>query len=267
MERGFVSRYKILIVDDNKNNLFTLHILLNKLEKCEVIEASGGYEALSKVLSEKIDLIFLDIQMPEIDGFEVAKLFDREYKLKSALKELKNKEGLLIQQSRLAAMGEMISAIAHQWRQPLNVIGLIAQEAEQSYEFGEMDEKAFSQMVNSIMKQLDYMSHTIDDFRDFFKPNKKKEKFNPKVLILEVFNIVSAQLKHHFIDIELNSKDESDIKIYAYAAEFRQVLLNIINNSKDSIIEKQKREDENYKGKISAQSLKDGAKFIIKIKF
>ncbi len=173
-----------------------------------------------------------------------------------------HQEQILIQQSRLAAMGEMISAIAHQWRQPLNVIGLVIQNARLIYNRGKMDSDGFDKIVEKIMLQVNYMSKTIDDFRNFFKPNKLKDLFNPKDSILEVFNIVSAQLKHHYIEIKLKC-DSFDNSIYGYESEFKQVLLNIINNAKDSIIEKQKTQ--NYVGEIVVELIQKNEEIIITI--
>ncbi|MGD0280985.1 MAG: CHASE domain-containing protein, partial [Dissulfurispiraceae bacterium] len=88
------------------------------------------------------------------------------------------KEQLLFQQSRMAAMGEMIGAIAHQWRQPLNVIGLIIQNLQMAYEYGELDKERLKNAVATAMWQINFMSKTIDDFRNFFKPSKEKENFD-----------------------------------------------------------------------------------------
>ncbi len=80
---------------------------------------------------------------------------------------------MLIQQSKIAAMGEMVGAIAHHWRQPLNAVGVIVQDIEDAYRHGELDDNLISNAVEESLKQLQYMSRIIDDFRNFFKPSKE----------------------------------------------------------------------------------------------
>ena len=92
-------------------------------------------------------------------------------------KELKNQQNLLVEQSKSAAMGEMISMIAHQWRQPLQAVSILIQKLPLLKEIqGEISDEMLNDVVSQVSMQLDYMSKTIDDFRDYFKPNKKKEE-------------------------------------------------------------------------------------------
>ena len=131
-------------------------------------------------------------------------------------------------------MGEMIGAIAHQWRQPLNTLGLIIQDLEEAYGFGELDEKYIKDTVQTSMKQINFMSKTIDDFRNFFRINKKITHFSVKQAIQETVNIVLAQLKHHNIKITISG---DDFEIKGFDNEFKQTILNIIGNAKDMIME------------------------------
>ncbi|MGD0282883.1 MAG: PAS domain S-box protein, partial [Dissulfurispiraceae bacterium] len=101
-----------------------------------------------------------------------------ERRVNKEIASRQEKEQLLFQQSRMAAMGEMIGAIAHQWRQPLNVIGLIIQNLQMAYEYGELDKERLKNAVATAMWQINFMSKTIDDFRNFFKPSKEKENFD-----------------------------------------------------------------------------------------
>ena len=158
-----------------------------------------------------------------------------QIKIDNAIKENVEKEKLIQTQSKLAAMGEMIGAIAHQWRQPLNVLGLNTQLLIEDYFDGKIDEEYLEQYEEKQMKIIKFMSKTIDDFRNFFKVNKEKEKFNVKNAILEVLEIVSAQLKNHNIEVILNGEG---FEINGYPSEFKQVILNLINNAKDAILEK-----------------------------
>ena len=151
----------------------------------------------------------------------------------NAIKENREKEKLLQTQSKLASMGEMIGAIAHQWRQPLNVLGLNTQLLIEDYLDGKIDEKYLENYEEKQMKIINFMSKTIDDFRNFFKVDKEKEKFSIKKAIEDVIEIVSAQLKNHNIEVILNG---DDFEINGYPSEFKQVILNVINNAKDAIL-------------------------------
>jgi len=134
------------------------------------------------------------------------------------------KQKLLIQQNRLAAMGEMIGSIAHQWRQPLNNISLIIHFIKDN-----IKESTFDNFLYRAKEQINYMSQTIDDFRDFHKPSKNSEPFDIKyaiksaISILHVNNNITITLKgtHLYID--------------GYKNEFQQAILNILSNAKDAI--------------------------------
>ncbi len=158
---------------------------------------------------------------------------DLEIQIDNAIKENREKEKLLQTQSKLASMGEMIGAIAHQWRQPLNVLGLNTQLLIEDYLDGKIDEKYLENYEEKQMKIINFMSKTIDDFRNFFKVDKEKENFSIKKAIEEVIEIVSAQLKNHNIEVILNG---DDFEINGYPSEFKQVILNVINNAKDAIL-------------------------------
>lgn len=155
------------------------------------------------------------------------------------LTEKKNQERMLIQQSKMAQMGEMIGAIAHQWKQPLNAIGLYVQELDSEFDFDEkIDEilkERVSHMSDSVMQELEFMSQTIDDFRNFFKPNKNRENFSITKAINETLSIVSPQLKSHSINVDITFSENYIDNISGYKNEFKQVILNLLTNSKDAI--------------------------------
>ena len=150
-----------------------------------------------------------------------------------AKEEKERQEAILIQQNKLAAMGEMIGAIAHQWRQPLNELGIRIQKIKYKYAKNEIDDKYIDKFVKDNKKTISFMSKTIDDFRNFFRIDKEKRDFHIKNAIDDVLNILSAQLKNHYIDVNL---DGEDFILHGYQSEFQQVLINIIANSKDAFI-------------------------------
>ncbi|KLD96335.1 sensor histidine kinase [Aliarcobacter butzleri] len=175
---------------------------------------------------------------------KIEKLISQEKKLNTELEEKvivetskqKEQEQLLIQQTRLAAMGEMIGNIAHQWRQPLNALGLILQNLKFSYEIGELDEKMIDKSVKKATMLTENMSKTIDDFRNFFRPNKAKENFKINEGITKAVELIESTFEHNNIKLE---KDfvSSDIEFFGFANEFSQVILNLLTNAKDAVLE------------------------------
>ncbi len=163
-------------------------------------------------------------------------LFQRMVRKKS--QELLQNEELMIIQSKHAAMGEMIGLIAHQWRQPLSVISIISTNIIASVELEEeiIDNELAEEMKN-ISKQVQHLSTTIDDFRNFFKPNKTKVTINISYIIDEANKLLGNSLKSN--NIEFITKNNENYEIETFPNELLQVVLNIINNAKDVLIEKQ----------------------------
>lgn len=143
----------------------------------------------------------------------------------------------LIQQSKLAEMGEMIGAVAHQWNEPLVELSAIIQDIEMAYCNEELDEESVKQFVKDSMMQIQYMSKTLKDFRNFLKPSTKKRIFDVKKAIKEVTELLGRQIYYSNINLFVNfTPEDRDIFAYGYENEFKQVLLNIINNAKKKII-------------------------------
>ncbi len=141
----------------------------------------------------------------------------------------------LQQQSKLASMGEMIGAIAHQWRQPLNEIGIAIQNLKYDYEDGLITEEYLNDFIASTKKVIKFMSDTIDDFRNFYRVDKTKEIFNVKDAIEKTLSIQKAQLVNNHISVEVIG---DGFEVNGYKNEFQQVILNLINNAKDILLEK-----------------------------
>ncbi len=160
-------------------------------------------------------------------------------------------ERLLVQQSKMAAMGDMIGAIAHQWRQPLNALAITIQDIKYAYEYGELDEAYISNTIRGSMEKINFMSKTIDDFRNFFRPTKEKSKFFISPIVQSVASILESQLKNN--DIELTIYGD-DFETFGYAGELSQVILNIISNSRDAILAK----DNNAKRWIKVNIMASG---------
>jgi signal transduction histidine kinase len=147
----------------------------------------------------------------------------------------KEQEQLLIQQTRLAAMGEMIGNIAHQWRQPLNALGLVFQNLKFSYEIGDLNDDMMTRTMNKAEMLTNNMSKTIDDFRNFFRPNKEKEYFDINKNVLSAIDLVESTFEFYNIKLEKYFQEEK-IEYYGFPSEFSQVILNIISNAKDALL-------------------------------
>ena len=150
-----------------------------------------------------------------------------------------DQERLLIQQSRLAAMGEMISNIAHQWRQPLNALGLLLANIKDANDYHELDTALIDESTAKGQQLIQKMSTTIDDFRNFFKPNKLKEDFRLAETIEQTLELIGHSLKNHNIAVQMTGGGA--IQVNGYPNEFSQVLLNVLNNAKDAMLERQVR--------------------------
>lgn len=159
-----------------------------------------------------------------------------DQRIHEEIEKSRRQEQMLLQQSRLVAMGEMIGNIAHQWRQPLNVLGLSIQNLEMASEFGELDHDYIVNMIDTSMKQVTYMSKTIDDFRNFVNPNSAQIRFDLGEAIEESIRLLNPTLNSSSIKTTVH-KSETAIKILGNASEFKQVIVNLINNAKDAFIE------------------------------
>ncbi|WP_258238279.1 ABC transporter substrate binding protein [Arcobacter sp. CECT 8983] len=145
----------------------------------------------------------------------------------------------LIQQGKLAEMGDMVAAIAHQWNEPLVELSAQVQDIQTSFLLGELKNHHVQEFVDDSMIQIKYMSKTLSDFRNFLKPSTKKIFFSIKKSFEEIFEIIGKQIFYSNINIKVNyNYIGDDLLIYGYENEFKQVLLNLINNAKNKIIEK-----------------------------
>ncbi len=150
------------------------------------------------------------------------------------ISEIKNKEKLLIEQSKMAAVGEMIGNIAHQWRQPLSVITTIVSGWNIYNDFGKFDKKIVLDEANIILSNANYLSQTIDDFRQFIKGEKHVKEFDFNSIENNLFRLISPSIKVN--QIILDKKIDTDKKVLGNPNELLQALINVLNNSIDAII-------------------------------
>ena len=160
-----------------------------------------------------------------------------EERVKQEVEKNREKDKQLLQQSRLAQMGEMISMIAHQWRQPLSAISASSMAIVTKAKLNKLDKDIAIELSTKISQYSQHLSKTIDDFRDFFKSNKQKQDLTYTQLVEDVLNIVETSIVNKNIKIIKELKDETVFN--SYANELKQVLLNIIKNAEDVLLEKE----------------------------
>lgn len=159
-----------------------------------------------------------------------------EDRIANSLHEIRQKDQLLIQQGRLAAMGEMINSIAHQWRQPLNNLGLIIQYTKISFDTGVLTREDMEIEIAKAMDTIKFMSQTIDDFRNFFRTDKQKSIISVIDQLNRTLALVSASFQHLNISIKIDVHES--VTAFGHSNEYSQVMLNILNNAKDVFIER-----------------------------
>ncbi|MFA9373057.1 MAG: sensor histidine kinase [Poseidonibacter sp.] len=169
------------------------------------------------------------------------------------------KNNILFQQSKMAAMGEMIGNIAHQWRQPLSLITTAASGMKLKKEFGMLSDDEYKSSLNSILGAANHLSSTIEDFRNFFSPIKEKNSFISNDLVEKVFKLLGKEYSNKNIKIVKNIQD---FEIYSFENELLQVIINLLNNSRDELI---KIEDIS-KRFIFIDLLKENENFILRVK-
>jgi PAS domain S-box-containing protein len=169
---------------------------------------------------------------------ELQKLnFTLEERIKKEVNNSRDKDQKMIEQSRLAQMGEMISMIAHQWRQPLTAISATTNNLMFKIMLDDVDKKFFKTELDLIAEYTQHLSKTIDDFKDFFKDNKLKETVALTPIIRDTLDIMEASIRNKNIEIitDLQCEDE----ITTYPSEIKQVVLNLLKNAEDALLEKE----------------------------
>ena len=223
-----------------KINLFIpLKLLLSntkKMERGEMINIldTGRNDVIGSLLTSFIKMNeTVNSRTKELQGFKEM----LEIKVKDEVEKNRKKDQQLIQQSRLAQMGEMISMIAHQWRQPLSSISAIAGTLSMDVMMDEYKKEFFQERLESIDEISQHLSSTINDFRDFYKPDKKKEIVKLEEVIRKSLSIIRTSLLNDNTEIieEYNSKEEIEL----YNNELMHVILNILKNAQDKLQEMQ----------------------------
>jgi signal transduction histidine kinase len=218
-------------------------------QQVEIPDSKDEIGDLAKALKQMTK----ELRETTIDRSELQTQVNREVQ-KSRQKDL-----IMMHQARLAAMGEMIGNIAHQWKQPLNALIFLLYNIKDHFDSNELTRENLDAFVENGDKLIRKMSATVDDFRNFFKPDKKKGKFSINRIIKDSLLLVDASFRFNNISVTLN-EERGKISIWGFANEYSQVILNILNNARDSITSK------GIKGEITIDAFRENGHAVVKIK-
>jgi len=190
--------------------------------------------------SERLDKIIKQSDKTQMQLLKTNELLDEykntlELKVKEEVAKTEEKEKIIYEQSKFAAMGEMIDAVAHQWTQPLNLINLQIDMMSYDFQEGKVDQQYMDNFKAKTFEYVEHMNNTLNEFRTFFRPNKQQTKFNIKQMIDKVLLLLKDELIKNTIQTKINVINDFDI--VGIENEFKHIFLNIINNAKDAFIE------------------------------
>lgn len=155
-------------------------------------------------------------------------------RIERAVAEKREKEQMMVQQAKMATIGEMIESIAHQWRQPLNIMGIGMSNLDLKHQMGTLEPQELDSLICTVQRQVEYMSQTIDDFRNFFKKDKVIERVALKPLIEDVVALLKPAFHQKSIEATLHLPE--NIEADLYPNELKQVILNLLNNARDALL-------------------------------
>ena len=213
----------------------------DELEK-QIIEKQK--EVKEKYLNNLRNLLLISLSLTIVFlfiSFYISKKLEKRFfkykqQLFNHIKRNREKDNMIAQQAKMAAMGEMLENIAHQWRQPLSAISTISTGIKIQYEYADVDKEEVIKSMATIATTTKYLSQTIDDFRDYFNPKKEATYFSLKNIFQKASDLLEPQLNLKNIQV---IKDIDDIYIHGLENEFLQVIINILNNSKDEFERKE----------------------------
>lgn len=180
------------------------------------------------------------VEFPASVSLTSFRMNDRDLVL-SSIRDISKRvdaEGQLMQAQKMAAVGEMLGAIAHQWRQPLNTLATYISSLQAAYYNSMLSKEVVERVVTGAGDQIAFMSKTIDDFRNFFKPSKTKGPVDILTSVISAVKLMEAQMRHNNINLTVkNMTGANTLIVFGYQGEFIHVLVNILANAKDAILE------------------------------
>ena len=181
--------------------------------------------------------IFIAIPLGVFFSKPLYKFYEElDRRVKEEIEKRREKEQILMHQSKLASLGEMLGNIAHQWRHPLTRLSLLIQNFELTYKMNKLTPEYIEKFKQNAMSQIKYMSNTIDDFTNFFKRDTEKVEFLAEDVIKDALKLIEGRIEKNSIKVEV--KKFFNKKIVGYKTEFSQVVLNILNNAIDALKER-----------------------------
>jgi len=208
----FPVELRLQLISDDEGNPYTMWAIVHDISERKRVQDN---------------LSFKTQQLEEINQ-------SLEIRVQKTVLDLRQRDQVLLQQNRLAIMGDMINNIAHQWRQPLNTLGLHLQLLPSAFKHGGLNKEYLDKYVNDSMLIIDHMAKTIDDFSCFFKPDKKREIFNANQSVDRAIQLIKASYDYNNIKLVVNYMNEP--MIHGYSNEYSQVILNILCNAKDALL-------------------------------
>ena len=238
IKNGFIQNMNQSLLDilgyENKDELIgnlATGILIPTSKEKFIKYNSKIFQEIS-IITKNGDIIPVIIKIKDIT------FSNEEYKMVSILdlSELKDKEKMVVLQSKHSAMGEMISMIAHQWRQPLACVSSIVNRIKLKNNMNKVDKEFLNTVLDEMNDYIQYMSNTIDDFRNFFSIDTKKELISLPEIVLNVQKLINKSFDSQNINIEIEYSELT--KRYLFKNELVQIVLNILNNSRDAFLER-----------------------------
>lgn len=251
-----------LLEDDLLPDLILLDVVMPEMdgyELCEIILSKEKYAHIPiifvTVLENERDILkgfnlgAVDYVIKPVEPVVLKARINTHLKLKNyndkLLEDLKIKDELIYNQSKLSSIGEMFENIAHQWKQPLSSISVTTSGIKLEKEFGTFDENKFFKSLDNIDDAVSYLSQTIDDFKNFLSNDTKKYEFNIKDIIEKTLKLMHSKLRQNEIEIDNNVKD---ILVNSYKNDLIQIIMNIFTNAQDALL----KIKENRKIKINS---------------
>ena len=179
-------------------------------------------------------------------------------RVKTEVAKNREKDIILIQQNRQAALGETLEHIVHQWKQPINTIGLMVQFLQSCYAKGKLTADFVRETTDKTMDLLDHMAETADIFRDYYKPEKEKRVFGIRSSVEEALTFIEPDFRHQNIIVEIDADQE--LAGHGYPKEFVQVLLTILNNARDAF-----KERKTEKPRLAIKAFAEGKRAVVTV--
>jgi C4-dicarboxylate-specific signal transduction histidine kinase len=212
---------KSFLSDDYVSLKENLELLLKEYER----KSKRLDTIIKRSDKQQLQLIHLN---EELDSYKN----ELEIKVEEEIANRKEKEKMLFQQSKLAAMGEMMDAVAHQWKQPINIVNMQVDMLGYDFEDNLINQEYITDFQEKIFSQIQHMTSTLEEFRNFFRPSKEVKEFDVKEMIDKVLLLVKDEFMKNQIKIKVNEIE--NFSLFGIENEFKHLILNIINNAKDA---------------------------------